>query len=185
MSKSGVHHWLFCHFRGPFRIWVLRNLCGCKSFCIFEIVCERLQPLWKISQPIIRIGLVFLFFYFVWVFVEIGRSRFQKLSPFVALLIDLLKTHLLINGNLDDELLPESWNDKRDMSILQVIIFSSWSIVAFGRWPTHKNVGGLRKVFRAVGRLAFHRVIAQSRINQDREHIFVPPRIIARRHWLS
>ena len=58
------------------------------------------------------------------------------LSPFVALLIDLLKTHLLINGNLDDELLPESWNDKRDMSILQVIIFSS--LVNRGFWPmTH------------------------------------------------
>ena len=47
VSKSGVHHSLFWHFRGPFRIWVLRNLCGCKSFCIFEII---------------RIGLVFLFF---------------------------------------------------------------------------------------------------------------------------
>ena len=31
-------------------------MCRCKHFCIFEIICELLQPFWKISQAVIRIS---------------------------------------------------------------------------------------------------------------------------------
>ena len=44
-----------CHFRRTLRIRVMRNVCRCRHFCIFEIFCELLQPFWKISQTVIRI----------------------------------------------------------------------------------------------------------------------------------
>ena len=34
----------WCHLCGTFRIWVMRNLCGCRHFCDLEVLCEVLQP---------------------------------------------------------------------------------------------------------------------------------------------
>ena len=45
------------HFRRTFRIWVLRNVCGCKHFSVLQIICELLQPFRKISQTFDRISI--------------------------------------------------------------------------------------------------------------------------------
>ena len=49
-----------CHFRRTFRIWVLRNVCGCWHFCIHEIIWELLESLQEISQAVSRCLLVVL-----------------------------------------------------------------------------------------------------------------------------
>ena len=46
--------WFFCHFCSPSRIWVFKNLCGCRSFCILEIFCDSLQPLRKTSTSLLN-----------------------------------------------------------------------------------------------------------------------------------
>ena len=43
-----------------FRIWVTKNVCGCWHFCIFEIICELLQPLQEVSQAVSSCLLVVL-----------------------------------------------------------------------------------------------------------------------------
>ena len=49
-------------------------------------------------------------------------------------------------------------------------IFSSpaWSTVVFDRWPTHRYIRVLRRVFQAIELQAYLRAIAQSRRDQDR-----------------
>ena len=60
-----------------------------------------------------------------------------------------------------------------------------WSIVAFGCWHTHLNIGGLNKAYQAIELLAFPPVISPSRINQTREHILVLPRLLGLPHFQS
>ena len=41
-----------CLFYWTFRPWVMRNVCGCWHFCVFELFCDVLQPLPKILQAV-------------------------------------------------------------------------------------------------------------------------------------
>ena len=44
-----------------------RCVCGCRHFCVFEIICELPQPFRKISQTVIRISIVIpLYICFFW-----------------------------------------------------------------------------------------------------------------------
>ena len=53
-----------CHFCRTFRTRVMRNVCGCTHFCIFEIISELLKPFWQVSQTVVRgsIGIPLCFF---------------------------------------------------------------------------------------------------------------------------
>ena len=87
-GKNIVLPWSFWHFCSP----------GCKCFCIpdIEINCERLQPLGKISQSIIRITLVFLVFQWFQVFFFCGlvANPVSGSSPHVAVPNDLSITEM-------------------------------------------------------------------------------------------
>ena len=52
VSIKTVFPW--CHFHKTLRIWVKRTACGCRHFCIFEIICELLWLFRKISQTVVR-----------------------------------------------------------------------------------------------------------------------------------
>ena len=56
-------------FRRTFRICVTRSVCECWHFCVFEIICKLLQPLWEIAQSISQCKIVSLlllmFFFFI------------------------------------------------------------------------------------------------------------------------
>ena len=69
------------------------------------------------------------------------------------------------------------------ISVLQKKSSLVWSTVAFDRWPTHRYIRVLRKVFQAIDLQACNRVFAPSRRDQDRERILVLPRLFALHRW--
>ena len=80
------------------------------------------------------------------------------------------------DGDAEDETLPELADNPgttrgTKLSVLQIILFPSWLIVAIDRWPTHKSIRGLRKGCLATGLQAFPRVIARLEKDLDRERI--------------
>ena len=58
VSEDTMFPRLRCHFCRMFRIWVLRNVCGCMQFCGLQIICEILWPEGHICQRIVRVLLV-------------------------------------------------------------------------------------------------------------------------------
>ena len=70
----------------------MRNVCGRKHFCVFEIFCELLQPFRKVSQSVFRVSIVVPLF-FVLSFL-VNRDSFLVLDRHFALLLDLLKIDL-------------------------------------------------------------------------------------------
>ena len=77
-----------------------RTVCGCRHFCVFQIVCEILQPLRKISQTVVRISIVIPLFVFflererreVLVYLVCLAPVSLKPDRHVALRLDLMRT---------------------------------------------------------------------------------------------
>ena len=78
------------------------------------------------------------------------------------------------------------WERQEVWSCPLCVQFSSppRSTVSFDRWPTHRNICGLRRLFQAIEQQTFLRVIALSRRDWGRERIPVLPRLYALSHWL-
>ena len=78
---------------------------------------------------------------------------------------------LISNSTKQFQQEPKSFEfiSERLVSIVQVIVFPSLDNRGCGRWHTHRNISGFRKVFRAIEMQTCLRAIVLSRINQDRE----------------
>ena len=50
VNMKTMHPGFWYNFRWTFRIWVLGNVCVCRHFCLFQNICELLQPFMKISN---------------------------------------------------------------------------------------------------------------------------------------
>ena len=85
----------------------MRNEGGCKHFFFFEIFCELLQPLWKISQTVVRGSIDVLLVISVWSFL-VNRTNFLVRVRHFALFLDL-KMYLTesCGGDVEDEPVSE------------------------------------------------------------------------------
>ena len=99
------------HFYRTFRIWVMGNVCGCWNFSIFKIICELLQPFWKIfanGGPNLDCHPSYFWF---WVF---GGSRDQFPGADSSLGFDAG-----LEGVLDDALDESCGGDVEDELVLE------------------------------------------------------------------
>ena len=145
-------------FCGTFRIGVMRNVCGCKHFCTFEIFCELLQPFRKVLQPV---------------------SRCPTVIPLHEACGGMSKRSLCWNSMIVQ-------GPPRERHFPPCIGFSShlWSDVGFDHWPTHQCIRALRTVCLVTG-LQCLRGFAPSRRAPGRERILVLPHLFALLHWLQ
>ena len=123
---------------------------------------------------------------------------FQDSCPSFLVASSSLRSNTESEDELAAALFPEAWdvsgpNDSCDgvvellseltdnlgttrgskLSVLQIILFPFWSIVALDRWPTHRSIRGLCKACLAIGQLTFLRVVALLRTES---WTLVPPR---------
>ena len=121
-------------------------------------------------------------------FLRVIRTTLAGVVRHFALELDMLKTNPVMSMLTTN--CSQNWwitlEQQEVRSCAFCIHLSSllWSTVVFDRWPTHKNIRGICRVFQAIEQLAFLRLIAQSRMNLDRERILVLPRLDALPHWL-
>ena len=149
-------------FSTTVRIWILRSVCECWHMCIFEFVCDLLQPLWEVSQAIF-LCLSVIFISAFWIIASISRRLFVT-SFLEQLLVESCLTTILEQQT-------------RNFSSYIELSFLVWSIVAFDRWPTDWSILGLRKAWLPMGQQAFPRVIARLRTDSSHERTLVPPRV--------
>ena len=128
-----------------------------------------------------------LFFFWLWVFE--GSHQFPGTNS-------SLRSDTALEDELDescgvdvaDELLPELVDTPgttrgTELSVSHFIVFHSLVKRGFDRWPTRRNICGLRRVFQAIEQQAFLRVIALSRRDQNGERILVLPLLFALLRW--
>ena len=157
-------------FSTTVRIWILRSVCECWHLCIFEFVCDLLQPLREGSEAIF-LCLFVIFISAFWIIASISRRLF------VTSILEQL---------LDESCLTTILGQKtRNFSSYIELSSLVWSIVAFDRWPTDWSILGLRKAWLPMGQQAFPRVIARLRTDSSHERTLVPPRGCALPQWQS
>ena len=157
----------------------MRNVCGCRHFCIFEIICELLQPFWKISQTVFSLPHRCPSFFCFELLVD--RAGFPVPRRHFALLLDL-KMFLMSPAVAMQK---TSWRQNlttipgqqevRNLPSCMNVSSLVWSTVAFDRWPTHTCNRALRRALQAMGLQACPRVTALLRRDQDRKHFPVLP----------
>ena len=127
----------------------MRNVCGCRHFCIFEIICELLQPFRKILQTVVRISIAIHSFYFVFVlgFWDGDPLQFPEARP-------SLRSWAVLVGDksykvdVEDELLPEVADNAgttrgTNLFVLRVVFFllsQPWSSQSFPSDRTARRV---------------------------------------------
>ena len=176
VSKNTVLPWW--HFGRPFRIWVMRSVCGRRHFCIFEIICELLQPFWKISQKVIRI-----------IRIPCGIPRPVSWCELVTSLRSWTCwctwwcTWRVLRGRCRGRT-RQSRNDHRyEIFRLHKMFFLVWSTVAVYRWPFVGVSVFLSQSFPNDRTAGVSSRFALSRRDPDRERILVLPRSFAPLHW--
>ena len=168
-----------CHYCRPLRIWVTRNVCGWRHFCIFEIFCELHLPFRKVSQSVSRCSIVIPLFIFVLGFGWIAPVSWCPIV--IALCCWTWRCTWWVlrwrcrrrTGTIS---LHSRDNERCEISSCRGFSSSIWSGVAFDRWPTHRYIHVLCRAFQVIELQACLRVIALWRRDQYRKHGPVPHR---------
>ena len=131
----------FCR---TFRIWVVRNLCGCRYSCDLEVLCAVLQPFRKILHAVSSCSVATVLWCSLvtsWIcWIQLARWTLRKRCRGRSLCWNLM----IVQG-LPRE--PSSQSSRL------------WSDVAFDHWPTHKCIRALRRAYLMIGRQACHRAM--------------------------
>ena len=139
-SINSVLPLFWYQFRGTFRIWVLRTVCGCMQFCVVQIFCELPKPHGKISQTVVRISTAIPHFIFCFGFLELIRTTRVELVRHFALELDMLTNPAMsmLTTNCFQNFLERQ--EVRNCPFRIQLSSPLWSTVASDRWPTNKNI---------------------------------------------